>query len=657
MKAISPSSTRPRILFLISHLALIESPSKLAVQVASVVAEYAGKAEVEIADCDIMDILAFAEEAERTERADIFVCAGATGAFLRRRLNSAVVLMQAGGNDILYALDQVRVPLSKVAVIRYKQPLVELDYIRRLWGAEIFQGTYTSLTEAQTLVAQLERQNYEAIIGSSMVTEIAQQHGLIGILSVSPAAIRRALDDALASLHTSRVEAERRLWLGATLRHLRQGVIAIDASGIVQAINPALAKVLDAPFAASVGQHIDRIAPQLGLTRLLSRDSEDQTQVLQFGRHTVLAKMVHMREKGELVGVVMVCQDANSVQGADRVLRINSKRVEHRARYRFDLIIGDSPALRTQIDLARRYARTDSTVLIQGESGTGKELFAQGIHNASARASGPFVAINCASLPEALLESELFGYEEGAFTGARKGGKPGLFEQAHTGTIFLDEIGDMPITLQTRLLRILQEREVVRLGGTQPTPVDVRILAATHRRLRDRIVAGEFREDLYYRLNILQLRLPPLRDRKEDLQPLALQIMAGVALRDGLQFDQSGAVRSLLPALKKYHWPGNIRELENVLERAALIFADDATAPREQDLPDILFDAEEEGAAWEQRPAVAPREPDDLQAALARFGGSVALAAKALGMSRTTLWRRLKTAGPSQPVTKRVAKE
>ena len=284
-------------------------------------------------------------------------------------------------------------------------------------------------------------------------------------------------------------------WLGATLRHLRQGVIAIDASGIVQAINPALAKVLDAPFAASVGQHIDRIAPQLGLTRLLSRDSEDQTQVLQFGRHTVLAKMVHMREKGELVGVVMVCQDANSVQGADRVLRINSKRVEHRARYRFDLIIGDLPALRTQIDLARRYARTDLTVLIQGESGTGKELFAQGIHNASARASGPFVAINCASLPEALLESELFGYEEGAFTGARKGGKPGLFEQAHTGTIFLDEIGDMPITLQTRLLRILQEREVVRLGGTQPTPVDVRILAATHRRLRDRIVAGEFREE------------------------------------------------------------------------------------------------------------------------------------------------------------------
>ncbi len=206
-----PLLNPPRILFLISHLALIESPSKLAVQVASVVAEYAGKAEVEIADCDITDILAFAEEAERTERADIFVCAGATGAFLRRRLNSAVVLMQAGGNDILYALDQVRVPLSKVAVIRYKQPLVELDYIRRLWGAEIFQGTYTSLTEAQTLVAQLERQSYEAIIGSSMVTEIAQQHGLIGILSVSPAAIRRALDDALASLHTSCVEAERRL--------------------------------------------------------------------------------------------------------------------------------------------------------------------------------------------------------------------------------------------------------------------------------------------------------------------------------------------------------------------------------------------------------------------------------------------------------------
>ncbi|HNR61863.1 MAG TPA: sigma 54-interacting transcriptional regulator [Thauera sp.] len=652
-----PSSPRPRILFLISHLALIERPSQLAVQVASVVAEYAEQAEVEIEDCAVKDLLAFAEEAERTERADIFVCTGATGAFLRRRLNSAVVLMRTGGNDILYALAQARTPLSSVAVVQYERPLLELEYIRRLWGADIFQGTYTSLTEARTLVAQLASQGYGAIIGSSMVTEIAQEHGLIGILSVSPIAIKRALDDALATIHTRRVEAERKIWLGATLRHLSHGVIAIDAQGIVQAINPALAKVLDVPIAAAVGQHIDRIAPQFGLTRLLSRGSEHQTQVLHLGRNTVLVNMYPMQEKGELVGAVMVCQDANSVQGADRELRINSKRVEHRARYRFELIIGDSPAVRTQLDLARRYARTDSTVLIHGESGTGKELFAQGIHNASARASGPFVAINCASLPEALLESELFGYEEGAFTGARKGGKPGLFEQAHTGTIFLDEIGDMPIALQTRLLRVLQEREVVRLGGTQPTPVNVRVLAATHRRLRGRIVTGEFREDLYYRLNILQLRLPPLRDRKEDLQPLALQIMAGIALRDGLQFDQSRIVRSLLPALKKHHWPGNIRELENVLERAALILADDATALSEQELQDILFDADEGGAAWGQRPAVAPCEPDDLQAAIARFGGSVTLAAKALGMSRTTLWRRLKTAGQSQPLTTKAAKE
>lgn len=652
----SPTSPRPRILFLISHLELIERPSQLAVQVASVVAEYADQAEVQIEDCAVKDLLAFAEEAERTERADVFVCTGATGAFLRRRLNSAVVLMRTGGNDILYALDQARAPLSRVAVVQYERPLVELDYIRRLWGADIFQGTYTSLTEARTLVAQLASQGYGAIIGSSMVTEIAQEHGLIGILSVSPIAIRRALDDALATIHTSRLEAERKIWLDATLRHLSHGVIAIDANGIIQAINPALAKVLDAPI-AGVGQHIDRIAPQLGLTRLLSSGSEHQTQVLHLGRNTVLVNMYPMQERGELVGAVMVCQDANSVQGADRELRINSKRVEHRARYRFDLIIGDSPAVRTQLDLARRYARTDSTVLIHGESGTGKELFAQGIHNASARASGPFVAINCASLPEALLESELFGYEEGAFTGARKGGKPGLFEQAHTGTIFLDEIGDMPIALQTRLLRILQEREVVRLGGTQPTPVNVRVLAATHRRLRERIVTGEFREDLYYRLNILQLRLPPLRDRKEDLQPLALQIMAGIALRDGLRFDQSRIVRRLLPALKKHHWPGNIRELESVLERAALTLADNATALSEPELQDILFDADERGVAWGQRPVGAAREPDDLQAAIARFGGSVTLAAKALGMSRTTLWRRIKSAGLDQPLTKKQAKE
>jgi transcriptional regulator, propionate catabolism operon regulatory protein len=357
----------------------------------------------------------------------------------------------------------------------------------------------------------------------------------------------------------------------------------------------------------------------------------------------VLAHFHPMREHGTLLGAVMVCQDAGSVQGADRQLRISATRKDYRARYRLEHIVGRNTLLRNQLDLARRYARTDSTVLIRGESGTGKELFAQGIHNASARCGAPFVAINCASLPEPLLESELFGYEEGAFTGARKGGKPGLFELAHTGTLFLDEIGDMPIALQTRLLRVLQEREVVRLGGTQPTPIDVRVIAATHRPLRARIAEGQFREDLYYRLSILRLQLPALRERLDDVPDLARQILQAIIERNRLALDAAQPLARLLPMLLAHAWPGNVRELENVLERAALILCDGDLHIEHAGLHEALFDETDTPApVLSGAGSSSTAATETLQATLARHEGNLSRTAKALGISRTTLWRRLK---------------
>lgn len=640
----------PRVLFLISHLQLIEQPSQLAREVAHVVADHASQAEFEIADCAFADILPFCEAAARSGRADIIVCAGATGAFLKRHLDIPVVLMQTNSADILFALDKARATSRSAAVINYKRPLEELDYIRRLSGTDIGQGSYTTLPEARSLVERMARRGYGVIIGSSMVTQIARQLGLIGILAVSPAAIGRALDDALATLQTMRIEVDKRLWLNATLRHLQHGVLAVDARGIVQAINPALARVLGTQAETSVGLALEEVAPQLDWRRMLGAEGEASTQVMQLGRETVLAHFYPMQEQGSTVGAVMVCQDSGSVRGADRQLRISATRKDYRARYRLDQIVGSNALLRTQLELARRYARTDSTVLVRGESGTGKELFAQGIHNASARAGGPFVAINCASLPEPLLESELFGYEEGAFTGARKGGKPGLFELAHTGTLFLDEIGDMPIALQTRLLRVLQEREVVRLGGTQPTPIDVRVIAATHRALQTRIRDGQFREDLYYRLNILRLQLPALRERMDDVQALARHILGGIIERNQLGLAAAPIVDALLPWLQQHAWPGNVRELENVLERAALIGSERDLDPGHADLHAALFDDTD---SVPPQPALrTPPDlgtdlppdlaPDALRAAIARHRGNLTRAAAALGISRTTLWRRLK---------------
>ncbi|MDT4846868.1 Propionate catabolism operon regulatory protein [compost metagenome] len=306
------------------------------------------------------------------------------------------------------------------------------------------------------------------------------------------------------------------------------------------------------------------------------------------------------------------------------------------------------------LDLARRYAQTDSTVLITGESGTGKELLAQSLHNASSRQPGPFVAINCAAFPETLLESELFGYEEGAFTGSRKGGKTGLIETAHTGTLFLDEIGDMPVSLQTRLLRVLQEREVLRLGASEPTPVDIRVIAATHCDLRGRIGAGSFREDLYYRLNILRLVVPPLRERIPDIPLLANALLQKLPRpADPAGLDQH-LLQRLMPHLLKHRWPGNIRELENLVERAALsarVLEGGASNGALHTLFPELF----EGRAPDALPLVVALPAEDLRSfgkasevahvrqVLDSCDGDMDEAARRLGISRTTLWRRLRS--------------
>jgi propionate catabolism operon transcriptional regulator len=309
--------------------------------------------------------------------------------------------------------------------------------------------------------------------------------------------------------------------------------------------------------------------------------------------------------------------------------------------------------------LARAGAAHDATVLLTGESGTGKELVAQGIHNASRRRSNPFVAFNCAALPDGLIESELFGHEEGAFTGARRGGKPGLFEIAHTGTIFLDEIGEMPAALQSRLLRVLQEREVMKLGSGRATPVDVRVIAATHRDLHALVEQGAFRADLYFRLNLLQIELPPLRKRRGDIALLARHLLSRSALQYGLaDAAQNRVLTFLAPLFEHYAWPGNVRELENLLARAAIYLGDaastvgQAAADWQAVFPEFgrmtraasvtaVASGLRSVAVGEATRTAAPTREEVLQA-LEQSGGNRAAASRALGIGRTTLWRLMK---------------
>ena len=308
----------------------------------------------------------------------------------------------------------------------------------------------------------------------------------------------------------------------------------------------------------------------------------------------------------------------------------------------FENFKGNDPKIRHIRELGQRIARTDFPVLITGETGTGKEVIARAIHMESGRSAEPFVAINCGAIPKELLESELFGYEEGAFTGAQKGGRPGKFELADTGTLFLDEIGDMPFDMQVKLLRVLQSGEIQRVGGLRTVPVDLRIISATNKDLKQAIAQHQFRADLYYRISTLSILVPPLRERAEDILPLAEHFIRRHELR--LNRHPVPLPQETAEAIRRYPWPGNIRQLESAVERAVHLAEGGALLPEHFGIADLMENRRPAAPA----PAQATLEAIERQAiaaALVRFGGNISQTAFALGVSRPTLYRKMSKYG------------
>jgi len=611
--------------------------------VQSVLPEYAGRADIEVIDEVFEQANLAARQRERDGLADVFISAGANASMLKSTLSTPVAAIKVSGYDILVALLKARQVSERVGLVTYRDTVRELASVKALLNLQIDQLSYQTGDEARDCCMSLAAAGHTVVVGSSVVVELAEQHGITGILTYSATAVRLALDDALDLARVSRLEAARHERLNSVLQHLQEAVLATDEAGRITAVNPPMAQLLNVSAADAAGQRLSAIAPALSLESVLASGKDEIAQVVEFKQQAFIANRIAIRERGGLAGAVLTLYDARNIRQADTRLRVAARSRKPVARYVFDQIAGSSPAFAQARQLAQRYAVTGSTVLLTGESGTGKELFAQAIHNASRRSGKPFVAVNCAAFPEPLLESELFGYEEGAFTGSRKGGKAGLFEVAHTGTVFLDEIGDMPISLQTRLLRVLQEKEVVRLGSADTIPVDVRIIAATHQHLLARVKLRLFREDLYYRLNILNLHLPALRDRAGDIPILATQLLHAALRRLASPLRADAVVEGIEPMLCRYAWPGNVREMENVMERLAVFlsaYPNESAVDQEQlrtTLPEI-FDAAE-GASESTRAALTDRAVQD---ALAAAKGNRHAAAERLGISRTTLWRRLR---------------
>lgn len=620
------------------------SYKQLSALAADLIRQYLPLADIETVDAAFGQAQSIARAREKEGRVDAFISAGSNAALLKATVHTPVATVQVGGYDILLALLRARAYASRIGVVTYNETIAELDAVKALLNIDVIQATYRTADEARQCFYELKAQGCEAIVGSSIVVDLAGQHGLPAVLAYSERAVRQALDDALEMARKARQDAARYDQVAAVLHNLQEAVLAVDDEHRIIAVNSAMEQVLGKPRDALLAQPLDEVEPALSLRATLRDGTQVRDHVLLYQHREWIANFTPIREHEDVVGAVLALYDANLIHDADDTLRVQRKhRRQLLARYRFDGLVGKSQRFMRALEAAQRYARTDATVLIHGESGTGKELFAQAIHNAGSRAHASFVALNCSALPEALLESELFGYEEGAFTGSRRGGKRGLLETAHSGTLFLDEIGDMPIQLQTRLLRVLQEREVLRLGGERPVPIDVRFIAATHQPLHDLIAQKSFRADLYYRLNILRLDLPPLRERLDDVVVLAELLLRRSLDRLGCTLDAVAALAPLANRLRSYAWPGNIRELENICERLAVFFA------QYPSLVDVDYgQLRQECAelyATSQPPEVVPgNDIDTLRAVLEACGGNRGEAARRLGISRSTLWRRLRSA-------------
>ncbi len=430
-----------------------------------------------------------------------------------------------------------------------------------------------------------------------------------------------------------------------------EGIVVTDEKGVIRYCNPQHLSCIRREKDEVINRHLSLISPESRLFKVLESGEPDIGVPFRNddGREMIVNR-VPIKEDGRMIGVmgVILFKDLTDLKHLMQRLNVLETTVAHyknelqnvwSSRYTIENIIGNSKAIEDVRRLALKAAKVTSPILILGESGTGKELFAHAIHYASPRRNKPMIRLDCSAIPRDLLESELFGYESGAFTGAGKRAKPGKFELADKGTIFLDEIADMPLEMQAKLLRVLQEKEITRIGGTKPIKVDFRLISATHHNLDDLVKANSFRTDLYYRLNVIRLAIPPLRERKEDILQLSNHILRKIGDQNG-----KGDIhlsKGVIELLQEYHWPGNVRELGNILERTAN-FVEEKTIDIE-DLPSFFRTS----LKTTHDPPPLKRCVRDVEIALLvrtikSVNGNKAKAARILGIHRTALYKKLK---------------
>ena len=577
---------------------------------------------------------------------EVIVSRGGTASLLEKEVDLPIVNIQVTITDILQAVLKSEAICSRIGIAGFESMIYGCDEIAQILNIEFVELLIHDKAEAEQKIREAAKNGVDMIIGDAVSVKAARKLNIsANFINSGKQSIYRALQEALLIAKVRCQDEHKSEMIHTIINKAHDGIVAVDENGIITLFNPEAERIFHRISYEAVGRKAKDILSAVDMKYL----KETGEFLLDIHRKQYIVKNTALYVKDIKQGSIYTLQNVSEVQRLERNIRKKLSAKGLIAKYHMEDIIGNSDTCLKMKRKASKYALTNSTILITGESGTGKEMLVQSIHNMSSRAQGPFVAVNCAALPENLLESELFGYVDGAFTGAKRGGRQGMFELAHGGTLFLDEIGEMPLSLQSRILRVLQEREVMPLGSESIIPIDVRIIAATNQDLLNMVEQKKFRSDLYYRLNILRIHMPTLEARRSDIPLLAEQMMRRMSDINPQIVSISAEAKSFL---EECNWPGNIRQLSNMMERimlltdgkvitkAAVISAYEDDAKELKSIKNIEQDEKHELISTDKN--LADMEKELLRQVLKEENYNYSKAAKRLGIHRTTLWRKLK---------------
>ena len=560
--------------------------------------------------------------------------------------------MRVGAYDIIGSLKDIFESNETVAVLGFENITYGFDLLQSIKKVNAIKINRQHGEDIGSVIQNCVDKGIKTFMGDTRVSKVCQEMGYpCYLIRSGETSVMNALAKAEEILRIIKEQIEDNKRYAALMDYVHDGVIATDEEDRIVAYNSVAQGIFGIEKVELIGKKMNEVFSDTDGEVLVYDDKPVYDVIKKVNNKSITLTQIPIGVLGEHKGSVSIFQDVKKLQRFEQKVRTQLLGKGFKAKYNFDDIIFESDAMKTCVGKAKKFSRYDSTILIQGSSGVGKELFAQSIHNFSNRSKGPFVALNCGALPESIIESELFGYEEGAFTGSKKGGRTGVFEMAHKGTIFLDEISEIPINIQSQLLRVIQEREIMRLGDNKVINLDIRIICATNKNLKKMVAEGKFREDLYYRINTLSFSIPRLKGRVNDIRILSEFYLEEYRKKYSKKI--GGFTEKALEVLTSNEFKGNVRELQNLIERAVILCDGDLISEHDfEDEIDAFGDKFLNGGLademFEKQCSLKAFENKYIQYVFEKEGGSVKKVCEILKIDRTTLWRKMKESQQEQ---------